>query len=161
MLPIKPLVALLRSSDLKTQEYAVISLLNLSITDNKKAEIAAPCECATGWTMRHNGKMQLQPLIACHFLCITRCNTICSSGAIPPLVHPLINGTPHEKKEGCCHSSSLTSQYYMRTRDTLCSRCHQNPCRACGRICRRHGGYSHHCCVGELGHDSGLKTGDW
>jgi predicted ATPase len=30
----------------------VISLLNLSITDNEKAEIADPCECATGWTMR-------------------------------------------------------------------------------------------------------------
>jgi hypothetical protein len=25
-------------------------------------------------------------------------------------VHLLINGTTHEKKESCCHSSSLTSQ---------------------------------------------------
>jgi hypothetical protein len=86
-----------------------------------------PCKCATGWTMRHNGKMQLQPLIACHFFCITRCNTICSSGAIPPLVHLLINRTPHEKKESCCHSSSLTSQYYMRTRDTLCRQVPSKP----------------------------------
>jgi hypothetical protein len=100
---IKPLVALLRSSDLKTQENAVTALLNLSINDNNKAEIAAAGAIEPLVNVLRVGNSEAMENAAATLFSLSVMDdnkvTIGASGAIPPLVHLLINGTPRGKKD--------------------------------------------------------------
>jgi hypothetical protein len=100
---IKPLVALLRSSDQKTQENAVTALLNLSINDNNKAEIAAAGAIEPLVDVLRIGNSEAMENAAATLFSLSVMDdnkvTIGASGAIPPLVHLLINGSPRGKKD--------------------------------------------------------------
>ncbi|CAK9193558.1 unnamed protein product [Sphagnum troendelagicum] len=100
---IKPLVALLRSSDQKTQENAVTALLNLSINDNNKAEIAAAGAIEPLVDVLRIGNSEAMENAAATLFSLSVMDDnkviIGASGAIPPLVHLLINGTPRGKKD--------------------------------------------------------------
>lgn len=100
---IKPLVALLKSSDPKTQENAVTALLNLSINDNNKAEIAHAGAIGPLVNVLRVGNSEAMENAAATLFSLSVMDdnkiTIGASGAISPLVHLLINGTPRGKKD--------------------------------------------------------------
>ena len=100
---IEPLVALLNSEDGKTQENAVTALLNLSINDNNKAEIARAGAIGPLVNVLRVGNAEAMENAAATLFSLSVMDdnkvTIGASGAIPPLVDLLINGSPRGKKD--------------------------------------------------------------
>ncbi|KAJ7298899.1 hypothetical protein O6H91_07G123800 [Diphasiastrum complanatum] len=100
---IQPLVTLLTSTDLQTQENAVTALLNLSINDNNKSEIAAAGAIDPLVTVLEVGTSEAKENAAATLFSLSVMDEnkvlIGASGAIPPLVQLLINGTPRGKKD--------------------------------------------------------------
>uniref|UniRef100_A0A0D6QZF7 RING-type E3 ubiquitin transferase n=1 Tax=Araucaria cunninghamii TaxID=56994 RepID=A0A0D6QZF7_ARACU len=97
------LVALLSSSDLRTQENAVTALLNLSINDNNKNEIAAAGAIDPLINVLRVGNPEAKENAAATLFSLSvmeeNKTAIGQSGAIPPLVDLLMNGTPRGKKD--------------------------------------------------------------
>ncbi|KAL2630496.1 hypothetical protein R1flu_015182 [Riccia fluitans] len=117
---IKPLVALLNSTDSKTQENAVTALLNLSINDNNKSEIAAAGAIDPLVNVLRVGNSQAMENAAATLFSLSVMDdnkvTIGASGAIPPLVDLLINGTPRGKKDAATALFNLSIYHENKSR---------------------------------------------
>ncbi|KZV45118.1 U-box domain-containing protein 4-like [Dorcoceras hygrometricum] len=111
---IKPLISLISSNDPQLQEYGVTAILNLSLCDENKEEIASSgailplvhaLKFATSTTAKENA--------ACALLRLSQIEknktTIGQYGAIPPLVNLLETGSFRGKKDACTALFSLCS----------------------------------------------------
>eukprot|EP01018_Ginkgo_biloba_P006656 Gb_37109 [translate_table: standard] len=116
----KPLVALLGSSDLRTQENAVTALLNLSINDNNKNEIAAAGAIDPLINVLKVGSAEARENAAATLFSLSVMEenkiTIGQSGAIPPLVDLLTNGTPRGKKDAATALFNLSILHENKAR---------------------------------------------
>eukprot|EP01018_Ginkgo_biloba_P030339 Gb_38670 [translate_table: standard] len=117
---IRPLVALLHCSELKTQENAVTALLNLSINDNNKNEIAAAGAIDPLIYVLKTGNPEARENAAATLfsLSVMEENKIIigQSGAIPPLVDLLRNGTPRGKKDAATALFNLSIYHENKAR---------------------------------------------
>ncbi|KAJ1703802.1 hypothetical protein LUZ63_003581 [Rhynchospora breviuscula] len=100
---IAPLVGLLHSADLGTQEHAVTALLNLSINDNNKIAIASAEAIEPLIHVLQTGNPEAKENSAATLFSLSVIEEnkvrIGRSGAIAPLVELLGNGTPRGKKD--------------------------------------------------------------
>lgn len=100
---ISPLVDLLYSSDLATQEYAVTALLNLSINDNNKIAISSAEVIEPLIHVLQTGTPEAKENAAATLYSISAYKEnkirIGNSGAITPLVELLGSGTPRGRKD--------------------------------------------------------------
>lgn len=110
---IKPLVALLASTDSKTQENAVTALLNLSINDNNKNEIAAAGAIGPLVNLLKVGNSEAKENSAATLFSLSVMHenkiAIGQSGAIPPLVDLLTHGTLRGKKDAATALFNLST----------------------------------------------------
>lgn len=110
---ITPLVSLLRSSDLVTQENAVTALLNLSISNNNKINIVKADSIEPLIHVLKTGTSEARENAAAtlYSLSVFEENKIRigNSGAIGPLVDLLGNGTPRGKKDAATALFNLST----------------------------------------------------
>ncbi|CAO2832054.1 unnamed protein product [Amaranthus hypochondriacus] len=97
------LVALLSSSDPRTQEHAVTALLNLSINDANKGIIVNAGAIRDIVNVLKNGSMEARENAAAALFSLSVVDenkvAIGLAGAIPALIDLLIQGTPRGKKD--------------------------------------------------------------
>eukprot|EP00252_Welwitschia_mirabilis_P011153 TRINITY_DN2506_c0_g1_i1.p1 TRINITY_DN2506_c0_g1~~TRINITY_DN2506_c0_g1_i1.p1 ORF type:complete len:600 (-),score=139.16 TRINITY_DN2506_c0_g1_i1:182-1981(-) len=117
---IKPLVSLLHSPDLKTQEHAVTALLNLSINDNNKTEIVAAGAIEPLIHVLKTGNSEGRENAAAALFSLSVNDEtkimIGRSGAIPPLVNLLRNGTLRGKKDAATALFKLSISHENKAR---------------------------------------------
>ena len=117
---IRPLIALLHSSDLKTQENAVTALLNLSLNDNNKIEIAIAGAIDPLIYVLKTGNPEARENTAATLFSISVMKenkiSIGQSGAIPPLVDLLRDGTPRGKKDAATALFNLSIYHDNKAR---------------------------------------------
>lgn len=117
---IRPLIALLHSSDLKTQENAVTALLNLSINDNNKNEIALAGAIDPLIYVLKAGNPEARENAAATLFSLSVMEenkiSIGQSGAIPPLVDLLRDGSPRGKKDAATALFNLSIYHDNKAR---------------------------------------------
>lgn len=117
---IRPLIALLHSSDMKTQENAVTALLNLSINDNNKNEIAIAGAIDPLIYVLKTGNPEARENAAATLFSLSVMEenkiSIGQSGAIPPLVDLLRDGTPRGKKDAATALFNLSIYHDNKAR---------------------------------------------
>lgn len=110
---LSPLIKLLRSSDTLTQEYAVTTLLNLSLNDNNKISIADAEAIEPLIHVLQTGSPGAKENSAAtlYSLSVFEGNKIKigNSGAIGPLVELLGSGTPRGKKDAATALFNLST----------------------------------------------------
>lgn len=117
---IRLLVDLLQSTDPKTQENAVTSLLNLSINDNNKIAIADADAIEPLIHVLQTGTAEARENSAATLFSLSvieeNKSKIGRSGAIGPLVELLGNGTPRGKKDAATALFNLSIYHENKAR---------------------------------------------
>ncbi|MCD9561290.1 hypothetical protein HAX54_020320 [Datura stramonium] len=114
------LVNLLHSEDMKVQENAVTTLLNLSINDNNKCSIANADAIEPLIHVLHTGSAEAKENSAATLFSLSVIEDnkmkIGRSGAIKPLVDLLGNGTPRGKKDAATALFNLSILHENKAR---------------------------------------------
>ncbi|MCO5577311.1 hypothetical protein L7F22_031139 [Adiantum nelumboides] len=117
---IVPLVVLLDSPDLQTQENAVTALLNLSIDDSNKNEIAAAGAIDPLVQLLRTGSAEARENSAATLFSLSVMDenkvAVGQSGAIPPLVDLLMYGSPRGKKDAATALFNLSILHENKAR---------------------------------------------
>lgn len=117
---IMPLVTLLDSADVQTQENAVTALLNLSIDDNNKNEIAAAGAIDPLVKVLKAGNAEAKENSAATLFSLSVMDenkvAVGQSGAIPPLVDLLMHGSPRGKKDAATALFNLSILHENKAR---------------------------------------------
>ncbi|MCO5570512.1 hypothetical protein L7F22_024235 [Adiantum nelumboides] len=117
---IVPLVVLLDSPDLETQENAVTALLNLSIDDSNKNEIAAAGAIDPLVQLLRTGSAEARENSAATLFSLSVMDenkvAVGQSGAIPPLVDLLMHGSPRGKKDAATALFNLSILHENKAR---------------------------------------------